>query len=319
MFAKITITNVRLLDIPKNANPLRKLLYFLLLVVVSFSFFSFAAFLLGKVFFGIDAFGMNPEDLQKTNIDYLKFLQFFNSVGMFIVPPILFFIYQDKGDVLHPLKLSVKPNLNLILATILCLFASLPVINFLVDWNQSLVFPDFLNHIENWMRNAEQNAERLTKAFLEMENATDWIVNILIMALIPALGEELVFRGVLQQELTKKFKGNYHFGIWLSAAIFSAIHIQFFGFFPRMFLGAVFGYFLVYSGSLWIPILAHFINNALAVTISYYAGKSKIAEDVEHIGEPDNLWFLSLAGTVVIFLVLQWMRVNGKKKSEPIN
>jgi membrane protease YdiL (CAAX protease family) len=129
------------------------------------------------------------------------------------------------------------------------------------------------------------------------------LLNVLMLAIIPALGEELVFRASLQKILGR-WTGNYHLAIWLSAIIFSGIHFQFYGFFPRMFLGALFGYLLVWSGSIWLPILAHFLNNAMATVGAYVLqleGKS-----IDQAFEPDPVNMPVLIASTVAFVGLVW-------------
>jgi len=121
------------------------------------------------------------------------------------------------------------------------------------------------------------------------------------------LGEELLFRGVVQRILTEMTR-NHHWGIWLSAALFSALHLQFFGFIPRLLLGAIFGYLLVWSGSLWLPILAHFVNNAGAVIALWLSGKGVISPAVEEFGAGMEYWYYALPSLVIGALVLWAIR-----------
>jgi hypothetical protein len=94
------------------------------------------------------------------------------------------------------------------------------------------------------------------------------LLNLLVCALLPAVCEEFFFRGTLQQVLQRWCK-NSHVAIWLTGFIFSAIHLQIDGFLARWLLGAYLGYLLVWSGSLWLPILAHFLHNALSIIIAH--------------------------------------------------
>jgi uncharacterized protein len=101
------------------------------------------------------------------------------------------------------------------------------------------------------------------------------IGNLFTIAFLAAFVEELFFRGMLQQTLTEA-KLNHHIAIWITAAVFSAIHIQFYGFLPRMFLGAILGYLFFYTGSIWVSIAAHFVNNALVVLVGYFSDNVKL-------------------------------------------
>lgn len=144
---------------------------------------------------------------------------------------------------------------------------SLPLIEASFRFNQWLIPDD--SALAQWAKPLEDQAEELTNAMLAMDGGVDLFWNIILVALIPAICEEFAFRGVLQSQLAKAFN-NVHVGIWISAFLFSAIHFQFYGFIPRMLLGALFGYMLIWTGSMWAPMVAHFTNNALSVLTFYF-------------------------------------------------
>ena len=100
-----------------------------------------------------------------------------------------------------------------------------------------------------------------------------------MVAMIPAIGEELLFRGVLQKQLIKGL-GNAHVAIILTAVIFSAFHLQFLGFFSRALLGMLFGYLYYWSKNMWYPILTHFTNNGLALLLAIIYGVDMDAKDM---------------------------------------
>jgi membrane protease YdiL (CAAX protease family) len=160
------------------------------------------------------------------------------------------------------------------------LLALLPIVGVVNEWNQAISLPDFLAPLEAWMREAEDMATQLQERFLSGTSYWDLFVNIVVMAVTPAFCEELLFRGVIQNQLEKWFK-NAHVAVWVAAIIFSAIHFQFYGFFPRMILGAALGYLLVYGKSLWLPIVVHCVNNSLAVITAWGANKLEIVKQVE--------------------------------------
>ena len=231
----------------------------------------------------------------------LKFIQGVQSFGLFIFPAILFsLVFAQKSS----LKLGALPTISFrSLLILLLLFVSyLPIINLTVELNSLMKLPAFLSELEAWMRNAEDNAEQLTMLLLKMDTSIDLGINLLIVGLIPAFGEELIFRGHVQRILNKG-KNNGHYGIWISAILFSALHMQFYGFIPRLLLGAFFGYLFHWSKNLWIPIIAHFINNASAVFVTYLIGTAAMEEKVDTIGTTANLPFISLL-FVTLFVVL---------------
>ena len=163
--------------------------------------------------------------------------------------------------------------------------------------------PAFLKSIEDAMRAAEDRAALITEAFLKMNNISDLLINLIVVAVLPAIGEELLFRGVLQR-LLGEWSKNIHAGIWISAFVFSAMHAQFYGFVPRMLLGALFGYLLVWSGSLWLPILAHFINNGSAVLFTYLFAKGTIQTNPDELGSSGSDLYLVITSIVVCSLMI---------------
>lgn len=153
--------------------------------------------------------------------------------------------------------------------------------------NESLNFPDLFG-IEQWMKESEKSATELTEVMLAMPNIGSLLFVLIMIALLPAIGEELLFRGVLQRVIADHTK-SIHMGIWISAIMFSAIHLQFYTFLPRVVLGALFGYMFVWSGNIWYPILGHFVNNAAAVIFAYLGQHNMISKEVEDIGSGDNM------------------------------
>jgi membrane protease YdiL (CAAX protease family) len=127
--------------------------------------------------------------------------------------------------------------------------------------------------------------------------------NIFMIAVLPALGEELLFRGVIQRIFTSWIR-NYHWGIWIAAFLFSAMHMQFYGFLPRMALGAMFGYLLVWTGTMWVPILAHFVNNTMGVLAYYFISKGVISKDIEQWGSGSEQFPMVLLSMVSVGLLL---------------
>lgn len=271
-------------------------------------------------------------DLLKFNLNddvfvtKLKWAQLAASILIFIVPPLLFVKLtalpgpfsegKPSGGMLDYFKLNSSfPFLFALIIPVL-MMASLPLINVMAELNEKMSLPGFLQGVEQWMRNAEEEAKVTTEAFLKMESFGSMIFNVAVIAIVPAFGEELLFRGVIQKLFTKWTK-NAHWGIWIAAALFSALHAQFFGFFPRMALGALLGYLLLWSGSLWVPILAHFINNGAAVLVSFLIQRGTISKEVENVGTgQDELYFI--LSSLILVSGLLWMiwnrRVAGDEK-----
>jgi hypothetical protein len=239
------------------------------------------------------------------NIPLLKFFQILQTIGMFILPPLILAWSLDEKP-FRFLQLHRKPS-GIILVVV---FAIILVGGPLIEWcsllNQQLVLPSWMSSLEDWMRSSEDQAAEITKAFLSTKTAGGLFVNLIIVAVLPAIGEELLFRGLLQQ-LIKKMTGNIHWAIWITALLFSALHLQFFGFLPRLLLGALFGYLLEWTGSLWIPIIAHFINNAAGVVIYFFTGEGLEPDkaDVPLFSSPEFFW--AVASCIAVWLLLRFV------------
>jgi len=259
--------------------------------------------------------GLNSSQLSNLNnpntILYMKISQIFQAIGLFIIPPIIAIItFGKKGE--NYLQFNKTKFLYILAAGSLMLLA-LPLITWLAEINQSINFPDSLSGVEEWMRINEISATEITESFLKTDTIIGLLFNLFIMALIPAFGEEMLFRGVLQKIFTQMSK-NIHIGIWITAFLFSAIHMQFLTFLPRFFMGAVFGYFLFWSGSIWVPIAAHFVNNATAIISNYLYQNKLIETDLENLETENQVYYIFLS-TLLVGLILYYL-YKGKEKTQ---
>ena len=229
---------------------------------------------------------------------------------MFIVPPLLI-VYLSRQKLLSSLSLNKYPKVLMLFIAGIVMIMALPIIDLLGEVNSKMVLPDFLSGVEDWMRQSEESTARITKIFLDVNTIPGLIFNLIMIAVIPAIGEELMFRGFLQNYFNKKL--NVHLAIFLSAFIFSAIHMQFFGFIPRLLMGMFFGYLLYWSGSLWLPMFAHFVNNAAAVLISYFVGFENANSD-ELLNNNENYIYI-IAGAIfltfsAIFIIYKYYEIE---------
>lgn len=201
---------------------------------------------------------------------------------VFIIPAIAVAMLSTRFPA-SLLAVDKLPDFRMTVLAILALLLSLPAMNLIIEWNQNISLPESLKSIEEQMRNMEQSAEASIKLLLGGSNIAGLIVNILIVGVLAGFSEELFFRGALQRLLTS---GGImpHLMIWVTAFIFSAFHLQFFGFVPRMLLGAFFGYLLWWSGSLWLPILLHSLNNSIVVIAEWVNENQVDATDINKIG-----------------------------------
>lgn len=235
------------------------------------------------------------------SLSALRALQAMQSIFIFILPCLIASMLWSARP-LHWLRLRQAPSLPSIGIVIILVICATPFINLLSHCNQQLTLPESLSYVEEWMRNSEENASSLTKQFLSGTHWSDLVINLLIMSLLPALSEEILFRGTLQPLFSEH--RNRHCAIWCCAILFSAIHMQFYGFIPRMLMGAVLGYMLVWSGSLWLSIIGHATNNALAVVTYFVCERSGYSSDLaDNFGTGDSLWVGVLSGVVTLCLL----------------
>jgi membrane protease YdiL (CAAX protease family) len=241
-------------------------------------------------------------------LNHLRIAQLIQSFGIFIIPS-LFFAYLKHGNMSEWLKLNRLPNLFMLVAGILAIVVAIPVVNRMISLNEMIVFPEALKGFERMLLEQEQNLKEITEKMLLANSISELVRNILLMAMLPALGEELFFRGGLQNILREKL--NPHVAVLLTALIFSIFHMQFYGIIPRFFLGAVLGYLFLYSGNIWVPVIAHFANNALAIVFHYLQENKLITFNPETPGRDDGfvlVLFSFILVVSVIFLIASRQR-----------
>lgn len=195
------------------------------------------------------------------------------QVGLFLLPALLLAVTEGKKQ--HIFYGFKRPSVKFLGLVILIMICAMPALEWIGLTNQKMVLPGFMKSIELWMKQAEESAAQTTMILLKMDHFGIYLLNLAMIGLLPAICEEMMFRGAIQRCFGKMFK-NPHVAIWFSAFLFSAIHMQFYGFFPRLLLGAGFGYIYFWTGSLWYTIFAHFLNNAYAVTTAWYMQKNNI-------------------------------------------
>ncbi len=208
---------------------------------------------------------------------------------------------EERVNPFRQMSLNRGLTLNQGLIAFFFAVAALPAISMLAEWNKGMELPSLLASVEEMMRQMEESAKALTERFLNTSSVGMMFVNLFVMALLPAVGEEMMFRGWLQRVLGKTV--SYHTAIWVAAFVFSVIHFQFYGFIPRMLIGAALGYLYYFTGSLWAPIIAHFTNNAAAVVTAFLAYNGCMSVDFDLIGTGDT-WYLSVASVAVCLALI---------------
>lgn len=295
----------------KQVSPFGLLALIMLLSIVSGMIFSFLGAELIHILFGVQLFGEDMTMLQDPNFEHIRSLNLIlivcQHLGAFILPAIIFWQRMNKRGVQY-FNFN-KPNSKLLWLGIGTMLTALPIIGMLAGWNESFTLPDAFSELEKTFRTLEDSAAKVTETVLLTHSLGGLIINILVIALIPALGEELLFRGVIQQ-IFGGWGKNHHVGIWLAAALFSALHMQFYGFVPRFLLGGMLGYLFWFSGSIWVPIAAHFANNALAIILTYLIHNKVISESIATYGSNQEDWLGVLISVILVSTGLFFIAKN---------
>ena len=225
--------------------------------------------------------------------DAVRMVNFLSHLASFTLPAIMVAMLAYRNRWISYFKLNRSPGSAIFVLGIFFVLVSFPFVQLTYWLNQQLPLP-------SWATQMETAAEEMIKGILVMESPAELLFNILVVGVLPAIGEELLFRGVVQQQLQRAFNRPV-LAIWLTALVFSAIHMQFAGFIPRMVLGAVLGYLFYWSKSLWVPILAHFVTNSMQVVAQYVSGGKLTQMELD---KPESAnWIagiVSLAATIAL-------------------
>jgi hypothetical protein len=223
------------------------------------------------------------------------------SLLMFVVAGLLYWNLVE-GKKFGDFNFKSLPPTTIFLFVIIIQVFFMPFNGWLQAVNQSMQFPEALKGIEDFMRGMEDSMAGMTEFLTTFDSIGELALAFIVIAVIAGIGEELIFRGLIQRKLYLATK-NPHVAIWLAAFIFSAIHFQFYGFLPRLMLGAMFGYFYYFTGNIWVPIVAHIFNNGLAVILLYLSHQEMISADIE---EMDNVPFAAGIASFFLAIGLLW-------------
>ncbi len=267
-------------------------------------FVLFASFV---VFAIVSSFGMiafpNNLDNKVFPIEYTQYLLVVQGVTMMIMPSIIFTFLTNLRP-WHSIGMQTIKPIVWVLISIVAIVSIQPLVQVLGIWNSKLVLPDYLSLVERWMRESEANASVMMTQILQGAHIKNIIANILIMAIIPAIGEELIFRGCFQKVIGQWWR-NPHLAIVFTALLFSAIHLQFFGFLPRFVLGLLLGYLFYWSKNIWVPIIAHFLNNlGMLLLYYYYVEYGDIENPLNVQTSYDQPWWWLALGTLSLAVTL---------------
>ena len=264
-----------------------------------------------------DVFGALTDDMSKLAgntkfIFSLKILQLCSSIGTFLLPAVAlaYWCRQSPGKFL---RIGFQPNILPVLAAMIAIVAIMPLTSYVYDWNMQIPLPDSLPALKKWLADSQKENDQLTSLFLMMPNVGSLFFNLVVIALIPAVAEEFLFRGALQKIFQQMFRSG-HAAVWVTAIIFSAIHGQFLGFFPRILLGALLGYLFFFSGNLWYSVFAHMMNNGLQVLLIYLFQSKLISYNIDN-NELPPLWIMLTCTLVSVGLIYFFILKTKKEKS----
>ncbi len=287
-----------------SLTPLTRIIFSILLIIVCFTIVFSVCILVA-----IPVFGMGLTEIMGGLTDFgdphimnlIRYLQVVQAFALFIIPALVAgFLFERNLPRFFGLGKPSQPLAYLLVFALM--FAAMPFVSWMITLNEMLSLPEWLHGVEEWMRTTEAEAARLTEAFIQMDSFGLFLFNFVMIALLPAVGEELLFRGLFQR-LLRDWLVNVHVAIFISALFFSAMHMQFFGFVPRMMLGIFFGYLFYWSGSLWLPIWAHLLNNGTVVILAYLFQCGLIGGDYETFGTSENFLVIMISVVTTAFLL----------------
>jgi len=288
-------------DIPHNPIPHKQIhpgFQFMILVGLLLGFLIFGQLLAGVIIgvkYGQDVL-MDIANLKLSSPHAQSALWVMQTTGTTIpilITPIVFsYLIVREPD--EYLKNNFHFPWLLIVLVFFIMLLGFPVIEFLGNLNQK--FP-----ISKALRDYENEVQKMSDSMLQMNSFWSMIFDLLFIGLLTAIIEEVLFRGVMQSVFIRWTK-NKHAAVWIVAILFSAFHMEFSGFIPRMFLGLLFGYFTVWSGSIWPAIWAHFVNNGTIVVITYMAQQKLVNIDPNDQHSFNNIIYI-ISGVMMIVLL----------------
>ncbi len=296
----------------QRMHPFLSLVILFLFFVSGLFIFSFVGIYVVSFLFGLD---VSQTQLLLTHGRYseidrsviLVYQAISTPIGGFIVPVLVWNRLLEKKSTTS-LFGKVPINLMAVLAfTGLFVITFMPVNSVFIEWNSAIILPNALKEMEIWMKVTEQQLAQTTKFITNFQNPFELSLGILVIGCFTAFGEELFFRGVFQTKLIQITK-NVHWAIWITGFIFSFVHFQFYGFVPRMLLGVIFGYLYYWSGSLLVPVFAHFVNNTFTLLMIHLNNRHIVTFDVESAEKMP--WAVVLVAVIFVIIFLKYFYTN---------
>ncbi len=276
----------------KSQKPFIQLLVALMVMLLISLVLIVITMLSGRLVFGMGIGDISHGiiEIDSSQRAYIKYIQALQHISIFLIPS-LCVAYLMTGRVSSYLKLNKLPGISSFMLVVFLAIFLIPLMSDLGIWNSRLILPDWLGGLEAWMSMKEADAAKLTGWLIYSGSTGGLIINILIIALIPAVGEEFLFRGIFQDIFAGLFRSP-HLGILFTAILFGIFHMQFYGLVPRIVLGLVYGYLFLWSGTIWLPILAHLINNLVPVIIAHLIGWENINSNFQDYIPGDKYSFV---------------------------
>jgi len=241
----------------------------------------------------------------------LRFLQVVQGIFLFVVPPLLIaFLFSAQRK--HYLSIRPPSSARILWASGLLIILAFPAINGLSALNQMVKLPPAWSGFEMWMQQLEEAARVVTEKFVLDPRISVLAFNLFMMAILPAIGEEFFFRGVLQNIITR-WTGSAYASVWITGILFSLIHFQFYGFLPRALLGVLFGYLLVWSGSIWVPVFANFVNNAFSVFFYFLIARGVVTPESSEFGGGAGEWIFAIISLLLATQMVVYLRRKQEK------
>ncbi len=285
-----------------------QLLFFCLIVFVGMIIASLTTLILAIVYMlgNGEAFTQSAVLTAMLSTDFVRIAQFFQQVFMMLIPALLCIYLFEKNGVRNSLEINKLPDLRFVSLSVLLILVVQPIISFTGYYNAQMKLPEFMSGIETKLQEFELTNKLLIERLLMETSLSAFIANLFIIAIMAAIVEEFLFRGALQR-IINRIVPNYHIAVWVTAVIFSAIHMQFYGFVPRVILGIILGYVFIWSGNLWVPIIVHAVNNALSVILYRMYYNTPTYNELEQVGV-GGMWWTTLLSVVVTLSILIYMQ-----------
>jgi CAAX amino terminal protease family. len=298
------------LYIPINGNPMRA---FLLMLgglftgyLIAFTLIFFAAKLYAP--FGEILFHQAP-----ATAEYVRWMFVLSTPLTFGLPVLWVARTYKPGHGLSFLQINQPTTGGIVLFALLAMLLGQGFISLLGEWNSHLLLPQSLTGLEQWMKSSEKQAADTMNLVMQTHSYGVLLLNILLMAFLPGICEELLFRGVIQNLMIDSLK-RVHIAVWITAFVFAFIHIEFYSFLPRLALGLLLGYLAVWSRSLWPSIIVHIVNNAIVVLMTFSAYNRVISRDIEKSMEHIDPVYGAVSLAVALWMLFLVKQLSDRKQ-----